>query len=258
MLDTIRHAIAQTANCRFILHGQPIKPISACAIDPADSYEALLRLQITNQPHDRLIMPAAIFGAIEAAPDRTELAIAIDWWVLKRVALLLSECPNLKLAANFSRALIAEPNLVDRIHALFGDNIGRLTLEINERDRVYRANEIAVLEQLGASVTLLLDDCNGNTLNHLLLLPIHGIKIDGGLIRDCATDDRRQSLLRMLFSFASETRLSVVCEYVESEQIWSFLRQMARSFPTLDLSVQGFAVGAFVVLEAGGDRCPST
>ena len=237
-MHTLWYAIRQQYDFSLSLWGQPICPVAEP--DNCQWYELLLRL---HDPRHGILYP------IDFLPDhdQTMLCLAVDWWVLSETARIMRQHPQLSFSINFSRHLLADFALFERIdRTFFGINTrGRLTLEISEQDLDWANKEIWQLEHLQAVVKLSVDDVGQAPLKQLSDLSgvISGFKIDGSLIERVLSNDMAEALVDGLIRLAWHSKLICVCEFVSDVEIWQWVLSRAQKYPGVELYCQGFAVG---------------
>jgi EAL domain-containing protein (putative c-di-GMP-specific phosphodiesterase class I) len=238
----LRAAIAKAAlkgeAYRFILNYQPILPVSARIGDEAGWYEALLRVRPIRGEDLR----PAEFMPIDT-PENVALLAAIDFWVLHRVAGLLYRRGE-KFSVNFSRYLLSDPLIEQRLQILVNGYGDRLSLEVSEAYE-WSPFEQERLDMLSLYVRLSLDDVGAGRLEYLHSLPLSGFKIDGSLILPVLESSKAQEIVRMLLKLSVEFNLTVVAEFVASADIWDWLREESSKIDGLQLFVQGHAVAGY-------------
>ena len=195
-----------------------------------EGYEALLRLQ---EPRGEVTLP----GAFMPAATRLGMIGAIDLWVCRKVLAILSDkrrspClpPNTYISVNLTPSTIADPSFgVWLIRELRANRklAGRLRFEITETQQLQFVGPelelIHALRQLGFAIYL--DDFGSgyNSFDLLKRVPVDGIKLDGGVIRDYLSDPVDQALVRAAVSIAQDMELKLVAEGVDSEIIFNAL-----------------------------------
>jgi len=93
------------------------------------------------------------------------------------------------------------------------------------------------LQDLGHSIAL--DDFGRglSSLTYLKSLPVSHLKIDGGLVRDLAGNQRSRAMVTAIVQLAQSMKLQTTAECVESESILGAVGQLGVTYG------QGFAIG---------------
>jgi EAL domain-containing protein (putative c-di-GMP-specific phosphodiesterase class I)/GGDEF domain-containing protein len=105
-----------------------------------------------------------------------------------------------------------------------------LTFEIVENEDVRESkilNEfLHKLQNLGAEIYI--DDFGSGYANfdYLLKLNPDGVKIDGSLIKDILDDKNNEIIVRTIVSFAKQTGIKTVAEFVENKEIFDKLKEI--------------------------------
>jgi EAL domain-containing protein (putative c-di-GMP-specific phosphodiesterase class I) len=242
-VDKTRRAIAAAAlkeqGCKFILKYQPILSVNAEPNSVPYWYEALLRVRPDDGGED--LRPAQFMPSDE--PDNEALLAAIDFWVLHQISALLYVCPD-SFSINFSRYLLRDPLLDDRMLALVNGHSSRLSLEVSEKYQ-WTSYEMERLSRLSIYVHLALDDVGAGRLEYLQSLPLSGFKIDGSLILPLLDSKKDRDIVRMLLRLSVDLGLTVVAEFVATVEHWDWLRKEADKIEGLRLFVQGHAVAEY-------------
>ena len=105
-----------------------------------------------------------------------------------------------------------------------------LTFEIVENEDI-RESELSkefLLKVKEYGIAIYIDDFGSGYANFDYLLNLHpnGVKIDGSLIKNILTDKKSQVMVSTLISFAKQSNMKVVAEYVENREIFEMLKEM--------------------------------
>ena len=224
-------------NDRFTLVAQRIMPLQGRG-DP-EGFELLLRSPNEDQaPADLL-----------AAAHRSQLAPALDMWVVEHALAEAAPHRSALLAANVSLSInITGPSLTD---AMFLERIERLirrsriapaliTFEITETIAVLNlAKAITFVRELRAmGCRFALDDfgTGTNSLKNLTNLPVDHIKIDGSFVTDILSNPQSVVMVRAIVSLARDLGIGTVAEYAENVRIIERLRELGVQY------AQGYGV----------------
>ena len=166
--------------------------------------------------------------------ERTALARQTTDWVLDaalaQAAAWRAVCLVLKISVNVSAANLEEVDFLDRLQAKLAHRAlppSCLELEITESAMMTDSSKaLALMASISAiGVELAIDDFGTgySSLSYLQQLPAHVLKIDQSFMKDLATDERKQTLVRTMIGLAHEFDYRVVGEGVETEQVSSLL-----------------------------------
>jgi diguanylate cyclase (GGDEF)-like protein len=234
----LRDAIA---NDRFRMEAQPIVQLAGSG--PPRRFELLLRMIDTA---GESVAPDKFFSAAE----RYQLATDIDRWVVQyALEILSSAAPALlnlgaHFAINLSGQSVGDDDFLGYLEAKLREyNLppSLLSFEITETAAVaniVRAETLVRrLQDLGHDIAL--DDFGRglSSLTYLKSLSVTDLKIDGGLVRDLATNSRSQAMVTAIVQLARTMKLRTTAECVESEAIQAAVARLGVDFG------QGFAIG---------------
>ncbi|MDF0493154.1 putative bifunctional diguanylate cyclase/phosphodiesterase [Bradyrhizobium yuanmingense] len=191
-------------------------------------FEALLRWQ---HPSRGLVPPSEFIPIAE----ETGLIHEIGEWVIRRACATVADWPEeIRVAVNFSAAQFHNTAILQTIvQALADASIAphRLEIEITESMLLAKygsaATVLNALLELG--VTLALDDFGTgfSSLTYLRKLPFSRIKIDQSFIRDMLVQPDCAAIVKSVISLASDLRIGVVAEGVETADQLEYLRQIS-------------------------------
>jgi EAL domain-containing protein (putative c-di-GMP-specific phosphodiesterase class I) len=219
----------------FVLHYQPIVSLRDGRVS---HYEALLRL--ADDPSGRLIAP----GDFLPAAERYGLIRDLDRLVLAKVAALLGEQRDVRVAINLSAASVTDAHMlahVERQLALHEVDPTRLVIEVTETEAISdmeRARAFcADLQALGCAVAL--DDFGAGfgSFRYLKHLPFSYLKIDGDFIRGLPRSPKDQLVVKALVGVARGMGKRTIAEFVGDGPTLALLRDYGVDF------AQGFEVG---------------
>ena len=214
-------------NGRFILCYQPQVNVKGEVI----GVEALIRwLHIDKGT----LLPVDFIPIAE----ESSLILAIGKWVL------LEACNQIKawqdagvnlphISVNISSRQFRQQDFVDQIrHAIASSGIAAhlLGVELTESMMIIDINDtitkMKALKALGISITV--DDFGTgySSLMYLKQLPIDGLKIDQGFIRDILTDSNDAVIIETIVSMARHLSLYVVAEGVETAEQLALLKDL--------------------------------
>lgn len=222
-LESDLHSALQ--NREFELYYQP--KISA-ASGRAESMEALARW---NHPQKGLVSPDEF---IPMAED-TDIIFPLGEWILNEACRQTKEWQDngypLRVAVNLSAKQFQNDDLIQTVTdalANSGLDADCLELELTESMLMHDTERvkqvIGKLNEMGIKTSI--DDFGTgySSLSYLKHLPLNALKIDRSFIMDVDTNQDDQSIVSAILSLASDLRLSVVAEGVETQAHLDFLR----------------------------------
>lgn len=233
------------ADERFVLHGQPILPLSNERAGPA-MCELLVRM---FNPDGSLSTPMAFIPAAE----RYGLMSQIDREVIMLAFQYIAAAPRdgVVYSINLSGQSMADPNLethVIRAAKACGLDPARVCLEVTETSAI---SNLAIARQLmqrlrDAGFRFALDDFGAglSSLRYLKQLPVDYLKIDGQFVRGLENDAVAQTMVESIVRVAEVLEIETIGEMVESEASLELLRDLGVDY------AQGFHLGKPYVLPA--------
>ncbi|GEC35707.1 hypothetical protein EFR01_58780 [Sinorhizobium fredii] len=206
---------------QFFIEYQPLAEAGVIV-----GFEALLRWQ---HPFAGIVPPNVFIPMAEADGLMGE----IGEWVLEQACRQASAWPaHFTVAVNVSPAEFLRKGLTDRVaHILDSADLRpeRLELEITESVLLERTTNnldtLHTLEVLGVRISL--DDFGTrySSLAYLKNFPFDTIKIDRYFIRDVATDEKSQTIVRSIIAMAHGLGMRVTAEGVETETQANWLQK---------------------------------
>lgn len=246
MAAGIRNSIATN---RFQLYSQPITTTSGSGLEILDirHYEILLRL---SGEDGKIMMP----GTFIPAAERYGLMGEIDRWVVSQALKKLSEsnkfASDITVSINLSGQSLTDKTLADFTKAelrKYTVDPASICFEITETAAIGNLSVaqtfIKEMKELGCKFAL--DDFGSgfSSLGYLKYFDIDYLKIDGGFIRDIATDQTDQIMVASINQIGKSLGLATVAEYVEKPESVDVLKKIG-----VDM-LQGYCVGKPVPLD---------
>jgi len=189
-------------------------------------FECLLRLQ----REDGELVSA---GSFIMAAERLGLVHLLDRRALELAAETLRQEPGIRLALNVSGGTVQDKVAAsDYINALkaLGPSSERVTLELTETvaldDPATAAEFSNNVRSLGCSFAI--DDFGSGytTFQNLMAIEADTIKIDGTLIEGIASDQNKQTFVRMMVDLAQTLSVQTVAEMVDNRADADVLRRL--------------------------------
>jgi len=234
----INDALAEN---RFELHFQRISAIGS-GPDAGDHYELLIRMR---DELGKVVMPAEFLPAAE----RYNLSDKIDRWVIGTALEWLRKRPLLteKLhlcAINLSGQSMGNDEILQFILQQLDEcsvPAEKLCFEVTETAAVsdlLQANHfMTLLKERGCKFAL--DDFGSgfSSFAYLKKLPVDFLKIDGGFVRDIATDSIDLAMVRSINEIGHMMGKQTIAEFVEDRAVLDILRGVGVDY------AQGFEIG---------------
>ena len=196
-------------------------------------FEALLRWQ---HPTRGLVGPEEFILVAE----ETGLIRELGWWNLKEACRQMSDWrsglngrSDLVISVNLSAKQFLQPNLVADIRKLLHElrlSPDALKLEITESAVMADPSAaVEMLQQIKAiGIRLAIDDFGTgySSLSYLHRFPLDTLKIDRSFIHDIRNNGEGMEIAKTILPMASNLRLDVVAEGVETIEQVALLRQL--------------------------------
>lgn len=220
--SALQQALAKN---EFVLHYQPrVNTVDASIV----GVEALLRWR---RKDGELVFPNDFIHILE---DR-DLIVDVGEWVMRtamtQVKTWVAQGYNaVRVSVNVSSRQFRNENFVSLVKDVINEaGIGPeyLELELTESllvDNTERA--IGIMHELrDLGVKLSIDDFGTgySSLSYLKRLPIDYLKIDRSFITDVTKDKKDAAIVNTITTLASELKIGVVAEGVETEEQWKLL-----------------------------------
>ena len=213
---------------------QPIVSLDSGSIV---GFEALLRWQ---HPTRGLIMPEEFIFVAE----ETGLIREMGWWNLQEACRQIHSWKldskvnaELTVSVNLSAKQLLQPNLVADIKNLLHEmNVSPRSLKLEIAESAVIADPTAaveILEQIRAlGIRLSIDDFGTgySSLNYVHRFPLDGLKIDRSFISGINRAGEGMEIARTIMPMASNLRLEVVAEGVETIEQIALLKQWQCKF----------------------------
>jgi len=225
----------------FYLLAQPIVPLADD--DSTQRFEILLRMR---DKEGKQVSSGALFSAAE----RYQLMPQIDRWVVSTTLRKLSEhvdylrASGTVFAINLSGQTLGDDDILSFVEQeLDASSVPPMSLcfEVTESAAVSNHQKaqrfIDVLRERGCHFSL--DDFGAglSSFAYLKNFRVDTLKIDGGFIRDIATNRISESMVAAITEVAKVMGLETVAEYVETDEARLLVKKLGVTY------VQGHATG---------------
>jgi diguanylate cyclase (GGDEF)-like protein len=232
-LDTenaLRQAIVRN---ELVLHWQPIVNLKNSQVH---TMEALLRWR---HPNGELLLPQEFLSVAEDSG----LIVQMGQWVLRNACMAGSLTDDRNVSVNVSARQLQEVTFVDDLMSILSaTNFApeRLIIEVTENsliDTTLVGGPLTRVRELGCKIAL--DDFGSgySSLGLLERLPVDIIKLDRAFVKDVATSEASQAIIKSLVQLANALGMMFIAEGVETDAQRKVLRSLGV------LNAQGYWFG---------------
>jgi diguanylate cyclase (GGDEF)-like protein/PAS domain S-box-containing protein len=220
---------ASNAN-EFLIYYQPIVSVKTGKLS---AFEALIRWK---HPERGIVSP----GEFLPIAEETELITPMSMWVMREACSQLKQWQqrypafaDISVSVNLSGTTFSQPTLVDQVkEVLQQTKLPGSSLKIEITEGVIMGNIQAAIDTLTQftvmDVHLLVDDFGTgySSLSYLHRLPIDVLKIDHSFVSNLDQGGRNLAIVKTIMALASNLKLKVVAEGVETAHQLAVLREM--------------------------------
>lgn len=232
-LDTenaLRQAIVRN---ELVLHWQPIVNLKNSQVH---TMEALLRWR---HPNGELLLPQEFLSVAEDSG----LIVQMGQWVLRNACMAGSLTDDRNVSVNVSARQLQEVTFVDDLMSILSStNFApeRLIIEVTENsliDTSLVGGPLTRVRELGCKIAL--DDFGSgySSLGLLERLPVDIIKLDRAFVKEVATSEASQAIIKSLVQLANALGMMFIAEGVETDAQRKVLRSLGV------LNAQGYWFG---------------
>ncbi|MDA0654676.1 MAG: EAL domain-containing protein [Proteobacteria bacterium] len=234
MLEETRVKIAQfkkmISSSSFDALFQPIVDLKSRKVH---HYEALVR------PHQSGVeaSPFELITFAEEAGIINEFDLAMVNKVITKIKVGLHRGDSLSIAVNLSGRSIENAAFIKELHTVLkdcGDIRKELMFEVTESAKIgdleSTNNILQAIRRLGHHICL--DDFGAGAAayQYLRALEVDFVKIDGIYVRESLTAPNGKAFLKSMATLCSDLGIETVGEYVETEEVAEFLRQVGVNY----------------------------
>lgn len=243
--DEIRHRVNWKAKIekaleedRFILYYQPIMRITDRSIS---HYECLLRMLDEN---GEIIPPGMFTGIAEHFGLITKIDQRVIDLAFEKQSLFIKQGLDIHLSINLSGEMLSNPNAFSIIaEHLDKWNVPahKFIFEVLETQAVTNIQAardfMTYVTNIGGKFAL--DDfgVGFSSMSHLKQLPVQYLKIDGGFIKNLASNKEDQLFVKAINDVGQGMGIKTIAEFVENEAILKELSEMGVNY------AQGYGIG---------------
>ena len=216
---------------RISLYYQPVVRLSDLSTVHC---EILLRIR---DEQGGIVLPSQF---IEHA-ETLGLVQEFDMRVVERMLEFLGQSahhgPKWRYFVNLSRVSISDPQWVRKFHHMLQSSSADLSQLVFEITETAAMHDVDVTEQFirelkSMGCRFALDDFGAgfSSFYYLKRFDVDYLKIDGGFVRDLATDEANRIFVRALCDVAEGLNKQVIAEWVETEDVLNILKEMGTLF----------------------------
>jgi EAL domain-containing protein (putative c-di-GMP-specific phosphodiesterase class I) len=176
---------------------------------------------------------------------------SITQWLVKTVAIFLSENPEVNIPLSFNAPpCVITPDFVkyiEKIIKTYNISPSLLCIEITESEK---PSDIILLgsvinELRSKGIKVIIDDlgCGYSTMSYLVDLNVDAVKIDKNFIQKAPFHNGAFAILKSLIDLAKAINLKVICEGVETEHQFEIVKNLGADV------VQGYLINRPAPLE---------
>lgn len=216
---------------RLLLYYQPVVRLADLRTVHC---EILVRLRDEN---GGLVLPAQFIESAESLGMVQEVDMRVVERVIEHLRLPEQRSARIRYFVNLSRVSISDQRWVRKFHNMLAGsdvNHNQLVFEITETaamsDVDVTQEFIRELKQMGCRFAL--DDFGAgfSSFYYLKRFDVDYLKIDGGFVRDLATDEGNRIFVKALCDVARGLNKQVVAEWVETRETLAILNEMGTLF----------------------------
>jgi diguanylate cyclase (GGDEF)-like protein len=220
ILKLIKDAISNDAIVPFF---QPIVNLQTAKIE---KYEALVRLKLS----DGTFLPPIKF--LDTA-RKTSFYHEITRIMIEKTIKVAEQFSKYRFSLNISMQDILDDEITDmlfqslRLNPLISSRIDIELLEVEHLEDLEKVQEfIKELHKFGSKI--LIDDFGSGYSNFSYFsdLDIDIVKIDGSIVREITTNDRKLHMLKSIHKFSNGMDMQSVAEFVENKEIAVLLKDI--------------------------------
>jgi EAL domain-containing protein (putative c-di-GMP-specific phosphodiesterase class I) len=192
--------------------------------------EILVRMREEN---GSLVLPGQFMECAESLGMVQEIDMRVVERLLEHLRLPGQREAKIRYFVNLSRVSISDPHWVRKFQNMLADsdvNHNQLVFEITETaamsDVDVTQQFIRELKKMGCRFAL--DDFGAgfSSFYYLKHFDVDYLKIDGGFVRDLATDEGNRIFVKALCDVARGLNKQVVAEWVEHKEVMNILTEM--------------------------------
>ncbi len=206
------------------------QPQVDCKTGKVIGAEALIRW---ISPEFGIISPGKFIPILE----KTALIVNVGEWIIEQVSILQQKMeemnlPKIRLSVNISIVQFQDEKLIKKIKTIFEKhNVDtdffefEITENVATSDRNFLLERLTEIKTLGSSIAI--DDfgVEFSSLNRLQSLPVDRLKIDKSFIDGIGSDQKKESIIKVIIQLAESLGLDSIAEGVETEDQVKFLQE---------------------------------
>ncbi|MBU0719739.1 bifunctional diguanylate cyclase/phosphodiesterase [bacterium] len=208
---------------RVVPYFQPIVNLQTLKIE---KYEALVRIKL---PGGTVLSPYLFLDTSK----QTSYYYDLTKIMIEKTIQTAKKFPNYRFSINISMIDILNQEITQALFEQFNKNFSiasRIDIEILESEHIKEISEvqefIKKLHSYGSKV--LIDDFGSGYSNfsYFADLDIDIIKIDGSIIQEITTNERKHHMLKSIYKFSKGMGLLNIAEFVETREMAILLKEI--------------------------------
>ena len=233
-MNTIEQIKSAVQNDRIVPFFQPIINLNTSKIE---KYEALVRLKLK----DGTFLPPCKFLDIA---KKSSYYRYITQTMIEKTLKIAQEFPQYRFSINISMIDILDAKLTHMLFETLDTNTDvakRIDFELLESENLQNLEIVQEfinkLHIFGSKI--LIDDFGAGYSNfsYFSSLDIDIIKIDGSIVKEIETDNKKLHMLTSIHKFSNGMNMKNVAEYVETKEVAQLLKKVGVEY------AQGFYFG---------------
>ncbi|MCX6077647.1 MAG: EAL domain-containing protein [Campylobacterales bacterium] len=222
-LDTLKLIKDAVSNDKIVPFFQPIVNLQTAKIE---KYEALVRLKL---PDGTFLPPIKFLDTSK----KTSYYHEITKIMIEKTIKVAGQFPKYRFSLNISMQDILDQEITDmllqslRLNPLISSRIDIELLEVEHLENLEMVQEfIKELHKFGSKI--LIDDFGSGYSNFSYFsdLDIDIVKIDGSIVREITTNNRKLHMLRSIHKFSHGMDMQSVAEFVETKESAMLLKEI--------------------------------
>ena len=241
ILNIIKRAIKED---RVVPFFQPIVNLQTLKIE---KYEALVRI---IQPDGTILLPYKFLDISKKTPYYKEITK-----IMIRKTMRVAKQYPYRFSINISMADILNHDLINDMFRTFKQDLhtsARIDIELLESENLENAQEVQYFIDRAHSFgsKILIDDFGTGYSNFTYFsnLDVDLIKIDGSIVKEITTNERKLHMLKSIHEFSSGMDMENVAEFVETKEIALMLKKLGITY------AQGYYFGKPSEKPLGSDK----
>lgn len=221
-IETVKMVKKALEEDRLLPYFQPIVNLNSGKVE---KFEALVRIEETQQ----ILSPFFFLDIVR----RTHLYFEITQRMLEKTFQIATQYPQHRFSINLSISDIDNDELIESLFAFYQKHLlvaNRVDIELLETEELYNIPKVQqFIDRVHSFGSLVLIDDFGSGYSNFAYFAdfeIDIIKIDGSIIKEITTNQRKLHMLKSIVMFAKSMNLKIVAEFVDDPNIVPVLKEL--------------------------------